>query len=117
MGYLALSEVIEHGHGVVEEVYHDGTIIWKKNGLIHRIGGPALIRSDGELQWMEDGKPHRLDGPAIIYPNGSENWFIKGGCLQGEDLKRYKEKYNLNKELNKDLSKNNELDKSKKPKL
>jgi hypothetical protein len=117
MGYLAIVNAIEHGNGIVEEHYHDGTIIWRKNGLTHRVGGPALIRANGELLWFEDGKPHRLDGPAQIDPKGNETWFINGDCLMGDELKAYKEKYNLNKELNTELPKNEEVDKSKKPKI
>lgn len=117
MSYLAIIDVKDYGNGVVEEIYHDGTVIWKKNGLIHRVGEPAIIRSNGELLWFEDGRPHRLDGPAEISPNGSETWYINGGCLMGKELKIYKEKFELNKELNVDLPENTQIDKVKKPKV
>jgi hypothetical protein len=117
MGYLALVDIKEHGNGVEEEIYHDGTVMWKKNGFLHRIGGPALIRANGELRWFENGQPHRLDGPAQIEPNGNETWFINGGMLIGDDLKSHKEKYTLNKELNLNLPENIEVDKVKKPKI
>jgi hypothetical protein len=117
MGYLAIVNVVDHGNGVIEEIYHDGTIIWRKNGLTHRVGGPAILRANGELQWFEDGKPHRLDGPAQIDAKGNETWFINGSCLMGEELQYHKDKYNLNKELNTELSHKEELDKVKKPKI
>lgn len=39
--------------------------IYKKNGLLHREDGPALILADGTKYWYNEGKLHRLDGPAI----------------------------------------------------
>jgi len=117
MGYLAITNAIDHGNGIVEEHYHEGTIIWRKDGITHRIGGPAMIKPNGELHWMEEGKHHRLDGPAVIYPDGKEDWYINGGCLIGEELKAAKERFNLHKDLNKDLPEKFEADKIKKPKV
>jgi hypothetical protein len=84
------------------ERFPDGTLVWSKNGVCHRDGGPAVIWSngdrewwrnglrhrshgpamqaaDGRLQvWLRNGLHHREVGPAILYPDGSEEWFHNG---------------------------------------
>lgn len=46
--------------------------IWKKDGVLHRIGGPAITRyakDSGEItaqEWYENGKRHREDAPAFM---------------------------------------------------
>jgi hypothetical protein len=45
---------------------------WHYNGELHRVGGPAVIRSDRTTgvrtleEWWQFGILHRQDGPAII---------------------------------------------------
>jgi len=46
--------------------------------MIHRVGGPAIIRSDGTQEWYCMGNRHRSNGPAILRPDGSEEWWYMG---------------------------------------
>jgi len=59
-------------------IWADGPGHWYQNGLLHRLDGPALIYSDGYEAWYKDGQLHRLDGPAIIKANGDKYWYIEG---------------------------------------
>lgn len=63
-----------------EEVHEDddGSITWRKNGLLHRENDlPAVIRPDGTRMWYRRGMRHRThnDLPAVILPDGSQLWF------------------------------------------
>lgn len=53
----------------------DGTQYWYLNGVLHRVGGPAVIRPDGAQSWRVNGESHRTDGPAII-GNGTQWWLL-----------------------------------------
>ena len=55
-----------------------GTIVWEKDGKIHRDGGPAIIWDHGGLTWYCRGEMHRTDGPAVVMANGLEAWFKHG---------------------------------------
>lgn len=92
------------------ERFPDGTLVWSKNGICHRHGGPAVIWSNGDREWWRDGLHHRSngpaieaadgslqvwyrnglhhreEGPAILYPDGSEEWFHHG--LRHRDQRR-----------------------------
>ena len=57
---------------------HDGTIIFMRKGLKHRMDGPAVISPNGAIEYWQGGMPHRKDGPAIIYPDGTEHWLNHG---------------------------------------
>lgn len=56
----------------------DGTVIWVKDGFVHREDGPALIKPNGTKEWYRDGLLHREDGPAMEYANGDKVWYFKG---------------------------------------
>jgi hypothetical protein len=58
--------------------------IWYKNGLRHRLGGPAVMLPDGSTLWYKEDKLHREGGPAIEYANGSKEWY-KEGKIHRED--------------------------------
>lgn len=47
------------------------------NGKLHRIGGPACIRSYRQ-EWYINDKLHNLDGPAILESNGNFVWYKNG---------------------------------------
>jgi hypothetical protein len=67
------------------EIDKHGNKDWtKKNGLLHRLDGPALESIDGTKEWYKNGLRHRLDGPAIEYASGSKYWF-QNGKLHRED--------------------------------
>ena len=49
---------------------------WKCDGLLHRVGGPAMVFDYGSKEWWQHGKLHRLDGPAIHNADGTRYWLI-----------------------------------------
>lgn len=58
---------------------------WHKNdGLLHRVGGPAVEWADGSKQWLVNGQRHRLDGPAVENVNELSYW-VKGEYLTKEN--------------------------------
>ena len=63
------------GPAVIRE---NGTQIWYINGQRHRTDGPAYIRQKGTKIWYFNDNMHRKDGPAIILPNGTQEWWITG---------------------------------------
>jgi len=65
---------------------------WYTNGLIHRIGGPALTHNDGVIEsesWFFKGEPHRKGGPSLtVKKNGlivQQEWEKRGIGLHRED--------------------------------
>jgi hypothetical protein len=48
------------------------------NGLLHRVGDPAIELMDGTRWWCLEGKPHRVGGPAIQFANGTCLWYLDG---------------------------------------
>jgi hypothetical protein len=58
---------------------------WHENGVLHRIGGPAVEFSDGSVEWCQHGKVHRDDGPASEYPDGSCFWHWQGDSCTFEE--------------------------------
>jgi hypothetical protein len=62
----------------IEITHINGDKEWRKNGLLHRINEPAIIKSDGSKEWYLNGIRHRIKGPAIEYSNGDKEWWIKG---------------------------------------
>jgi hypothetical protein len=51
---------------------------WYNEGILHRIGGPAITWSDGTKEWYCEGALHREDGSAIEHANGDKEWFSYG---------------------------------------
>lgn len=49
---------------------------WYQNGVLHRVGGPALVSAVEGEEWFVNGNRHRDDGPAIIKPNGDMEWWL-----------------------------------------
>jgi len=60
---------------------------WYQNGLIHRLDGPAYTNNAGYKEWSFRGLIHREDGPAIIYVSGRKEWRV------GDIQYRTKEEY------------------------
>lgn len=48
----------------------------KKDGIVHRIDGPAVICNDGDLEWYQNGKVHREDGPALMLKSEPYHWVL-----------------------------------------
>jgi hypothetical protein len=61
-----------------------GNIHYRLNGLLHRIGGPAIIYPDGRQIWCKNGKRHRIDGPAVIFINGRKDWYENNKLIKNE---------------------------------
>jgi hypothetical protein len=69
------------------------SVIYYKDGNLHRVDGPAIIYSDGSHSlgcegtqsfrtqiWCQNDKKHRVDGPAIIYSDGTKHWYLNDEC-------------------------------------
>lgn len=57
----------------------DGVRIWCQYDKFHREGGPAVEHADGRLRWYKRGKLHRVGGPAVYDPDdGSAEWYLEG---------------------------------------
>lgn len=79
-----LLEIDDYDHLMDEDATLDRTfIIWKRNGKIHRLDGPALTNGAGYELWFRDDKIHRDNYPAFKSSDG-ELWY-KHGKLHRED--------------------------------
>lgn len=59
-----------------------GSKWWHCNNRLHRINGPAIIRSNRSYAWYNHGKRHRLDGPAIIHKSdGHVEYWVNGNLI------------------------------------
>ena len=54
------------------------SIIFYKNGKLHRKNGPAVEGSRGDKEWWINGKRHRTDGPAVEFADGTRYWYLNG---------------------------------------
>ena len=69
---------ILHRKGGPAIIKTDDTKEWYCNGVIHRDNGPAMKYANGTKLWYRSGQPHREDGPAIFYCNGTIKWYRNG---------------------------------------
>ena len=67
--------------------YADGSKFWYVEGKLHRLDGPAAECASGTKQWYVEGKCHRLDGPAIEYASGTKWWYVEGKWLTEKQFK------------------------------
>jgi hypothetical protein len=51
---------------------------WRLRGLLHRDGGPAVVRVTGDYQWYQHGLLHRDGGPAVEYADHAKYWYRCG---------------------------------------
>ncbi|TDK67473.1 hypothetical protein [Sapientia aquatica] len=59
--------------------FSDGTIIYLKNGKLHREGGPAIfLPGEGKLYFYE-GQLHNDGAPAIYNPDDDSGYWYKHG--------------------------------------
>lgn len=81
-------------HKEIIDFYNFIKETWSLNGVLHRRGGPAIVRRDinsGKTlsqEWFEHGQPHRLGGPAFIYEDDDlkiQEWFKKGKRHREDD--------------------------------
>jgi hypothetical protein len=98
-------ETIKIGHvsaipknftGIAE--FLGGTKFWYKEGLYHRLDGPAIEYPNGIKTWYKKGKRHRLDGPAYEDVNGTKEWWIEGKFYSEENFNKKIQEMNQSKE-------------------
>ena len=67
---------------------NEGNQYWYKNGLLHRINAPAVIKAssgngdDQQLEWYKNGERHRKNGPAVITEDGDMLWYLDGKLIK-----------------------------------
>lgn len=61
--------------------------IWYKDGVYHRVGGPAIRHKNNKL-WYYEGKLHNLHGPAIDTKCGPKEYYIHGWKLSPKEFKK-----------------------------
>ena len=73
------------GNPTIDEV---GTKTWhNKDGQIHRLYAPAVIRPNGIEMWYQNGLRHRLDGPAVTIKDRKGGWwYVNNKELDGETM-------------------------------
>ena len=64
--------------GAVPTADDNGNVVWRLNGKLHRLDGPAIEAADGTKVWYLDGLRHRLDGPAIEWLEGAVEYWVNG---------------------------------------
>jgi hypothetical protein len=74
--------------------YSDETVLdhLDNSKILHREGGPAIVRFSSNKLWYQNGKLHRLDGPAIEYSDGDRSWYYEGQrveCYTQEQFDRW----------------------------
>ena len=65
--------LVVYNTGLYDELWED------KEGLTHRLNGPAVIYAGGDTIWYKHGKLHRENGPAREWPHDDvEEWYKDG---------------------------------------
>ena len=62
-----------------------------KNGVKHRVNGPAVEYHLNMKCWYQNGKLHRLDGPSVECHDGDKVWYYQGEkikCNTQEEFER-----------------------------
>lgn len=53
--------------------------IWRENGQLHRVDGPAAELNSGDKYWYQNNFYFREGGlPAVEYANGNKEWWVNG---------------------------------------
>lgn len=87
--------------GVVVEKGSSETIVWFKDGKIHRDdGGPAIYDKHGYKAWLKNNEFHREDGPAKIYSDGNEYYYLNGEIFYSRNEWLEHKKKKKNQQLN-----------------
>lgn len=64
-----------------------GAQAYFKNGLKHRMNGPAVIQRDGTREYFKEGLRHRSGGkPAIVKTNGIVEYWEDGVFIKKEKI-------------------------------
>lgn len=69
----------------------DGTERYFKNGVFHRVDGPAITYPNGAKSWYQYGHLHRTNGPAVERADGSKEWWLNGEYYEATEwlLKKF----------------------------
>jgi len=68
----------------MRHVYASGVIAYlNERNQCHRAEseGPAMVWPDGYEHWYFHGKLHRIGGPAIVRTNGDHEFFLMGKAM------------------------------------
>lgn len=68
---------LHRSHDLPAVIYKDNIKEWWIHGQLHREKKPAAI-AFGLKVWAKNGVFHRLDGPAVEAYGGRKKWFIHG---------------------------------------
>ena len=73
----------------VLEVDERGSVVFYKDGKMHRDEGPACISPGRFQQWRKNGMLHREDGPAFKWGDGKiEFWLFNRRFFSRKEWKR-----------------------------
>lgn len=80
---MAANTLTVHPTGGYDQVTVDRaggqrTVSYRRDGILHRLDGPAVECSSGAQSWYLAGVLHRDGGPAVIAADGSQRWFTLG---------------------------------------
>jgi len=62
---------------------------WYFHDETHCESGPAVYEHDGTLMWYRNGKIHRTDGPAKIVPGLAPAYALDGRFMTLEDFQKH----------------------------
>lgn len=68
------------------QIYENAGKCWWKDGLAHRVNGPAARWPNGDQEWYKNGKRHNTNGPAVIYSDGTFEFRINGREISEYEL-------------------------------
>jgi hypothetical protein len=85
-----ITEKLPGGNGETKETFFDGAYMFWKNGMRHRLDGPAIAHPDGRKFYFFEDALHRIGGPAATDETG-EYWWIHGvkiACKTQKEFER-----------------------------
>lgn len=62
-------------------IIFSGSKMWWKNGLAHRVNGPAIDNVGGDKFWMQQNQLHRINGPAVTRSDNSVEYWVNGNIV------------------------------------
>lgn len=90
---LGASEIFKsraQNNGALRVEREDGAICFYRNGKLHNIDAPAVIKPCETEEWYRNGRLHRIGGPAVEIPGGAHLWYRNGKLhrVDGPAVKR-----------------------------
>lgn len=94
------NDIIDSFNDQPSRIAPEGSLYWHKNGVLHRVNGPAAIQVvEGRTTtaWRQNGTLHRTDGPAIYRDcQGPCEWWVRG--IPYDNAKAYQQAAELSDE-------------------